>query len=233
MNQQEFKKRILFEDNHLLIVNKLPGELVQGDKTGDIPLLETAREYVRVSESKPGQAFLGLVHRLDRPTSGAVIFAKTSKALSRMNAQFEKREVDKIYLAAVKNLNIKEKASLTDYLKKNEKQNKSYSVNSGEKGAKKAVLHYTRISQSDQYSLLRIELETGRHHQIRAQLSHAGMPIRGDLKYKFPRSNDDGSIHLHAHRLIFIHPVSKEKVDLFAPLPSRDTLWRYFAERIK
>lgn len=219
-------QRIIFEDNHLIVVNKLPGELVQGDFTGDTPLLEKVRDYIRHAYNKPGNVFTGLVHRLDRPTSGIVVFAKTSKALARMNAIFEKREVDKIYWAVVGGHPEKDEDTLIHWLKKNQQKNKSQYFFREVKGAKKAVLSYKTIKKLDQYSLLEIRLETGRHHQIRVQLSAIGHPIKGDLKYGFSRSNKDASICLHAKKAIFVHPVSDEKLKLDAPLPTGD-VWKH------
>lgn len=222
------KSRILFEDNHLIIVNKLAGELVQGDFTGDKPLLEIVRDYIRVEYDKPGNVFAGLVHRLDRPTSGIVVFAKTSKALTRMNALFEKREVDKRYWTLIKEKPPQEKDRLVHYLKKESAKNKSFVFKKDQNGVKKAALSYSLIAKSDSYFLLEIELETGRHHQIRAQLAAIGCPIKGDLKYGFPRSNNDGSISLHARSLSFTHPVTKETMQIKAPLPKSDNVWKYF-----
>lgn len=220
-------KRILFEDNHIIAVNKLPGELVQGDFTGDVPLLEKVREYIRVTYNKPGNVFTGLVHRLDRPTSGIVIFAKTSKALSRLNAMFEKRDVEKIYWAIVQGTPDKKENKLVHYLKKDQKKNKSQYFFKEVSGAKKAVLSYSLLKKMDYYSLLEIKLETGRHHQIRVQLSSIGCPIKGDLKYGFSRSNKDGSVCLHARKAIFVHPVSGDKIELEAPLPTGENTWKY------
>lgn len=221
------KSRILFEDNHLIIVNKQPGELVQGDFTGDQPLLEKVREYIRAEYSKPGNVFTGLVHRLDRPTSGLVVFAKTSKALARMNTIFEKREVDKTYWAVVNQKPERDFDQLVHYLKKNPKQNKSYPVSKSMRDAKKAILNYKVISSSDHYFLLEVGLETGRHHQIRAQLAAIACPIKGDLKYGAARSNRDASISLHARSVSFIHPVSKESLEIKAPVPDSDKVWSY------
>ncbi len=230
MSQQLPINRIVFEDNHLLVANKLPGELVQGDYTGDIPLLEKVREYIRVTYDKPGNVFTGLIHRLDRPTSGLVVFAKTSKALARMNAIFEQRQVRKTYWALVKGVPRQVSARLEHHLKKDQKKNKSFVVSPGVKGARKAILNYRLLHKSESYSLLEIELETGRHHQIRVQLAAAGMPIKGDLKYGFPRSNPDASISLHARNIDFEHPVSNEKLNMAAPLPEGDKVWRYFTK---
>jgi 23S rRNA pseudouridine1911/1915/1917 synthase len=238
---------ILHEDNHLLIVNKQPGEIVQGDKTGDEPLVESLKSYLKVKYNKPGAVFLGLVHRLDRPVSGAVIFARTSKALTRMNEMFKTREVRKVYWAIVgqsgnwtvgqldkKGLSNRPTVQpsnwipLTHYLTRNEKQNKSYAYDTLGEGRQKAELMYRIIASGDRYDLLEVELLTGRHHQIRAQLAAIGSPIKGDLKYGAPRSNPDGSISLHSRLVEFIHPVSKEKISITAPVPD-DKLWKELA----
>ncbi len=224
-------QRILFEDNHLIILNKLPSELVQGDKTGDESLLESVREYIRTTYSKPGNVFTGLVHRIDRPVSGAVVFAKTGKALSRMNELVKARDFDKTYLAIVKQKPPKTSEELIHYLKKNEKQNKSFVSLATDKVAKEARLAYKLIGQSDRFFLLQIDLFTGRHHQIRAQLSAIGCPIRGDLKYGYDRPNPDGSISLHAHRVVFTHPVKKTRIDIVAPLPA-EMPWKLFSDNI-
>ena len=218
--RKPIKDRILYEDNHLLIVNKLPGEIVQGDKTGDVCLLEDVKEYIKEKYDKPGNVFAGLVHRIDRPVGGAVIFAKTSKALSRMTKKIQSREFSKTYLAIVKNRPPKDADELSDYMVKNEKQNKSYVVSSSTKGAKLAQLRYRVIASSDSYYLLEVELITGRHHQIRTQLAHIGCPIKGDLKYGYPRSNPDASISLHVYKLHFEHPTLKTAIDIKAPKPS-------------
>ncbi len=215
---------VLYEDNHLVVVNKAPGEIVQGDKTGDKPLSEEVKEYLKVKYNKPGNVFCGVTHRLDRPTSGIVVFAKTSKALSRLNAMFKNNEIDKTYWAVVKKLPEKTEATLTHYLIKNERTNKSTAYDVEKPNTKKSVLHYKVIGQSQNYNLLEVDLETGRHHQIRCQLSNIGSPIKGDLKYGAERSNPDGSISLHARKIAFIHPVSKEKIELVAPTPD-DVLW--------
>jgi 23S rRNA pseudouridine1911/1915/1917 synthase len=221
--------RILFEDNHLLIVNKLPGEIVQGDKTGDEPLAETLKSYLKEKYNKPGEVFLGVVHRLDRPVSGAVIFARTSKALARMNEMLKRRDIKKVYWAIVasrqSSVVSRQWVDLVNYLKKNEQQNKSYAYDQPGEGRQKAELRYQKIASGDRYDLLEIELLTGRHHQIRAQLSAIGSPIKGDLKYGAPRSNPDGSISLHARLVEFIHPVSKEMISVVAPVPD-DKLWK-------
>lgn len=226
------KERILFEDNHLLIINKLAGELVQGDHTGDRPLLEKAREYIRDTYNKPGNVFCGLVHRLDRPTSGIVVFAKTSKALARMNKIFEQRQVAKTYYAVVQTKPAKSEERLVHYLKKDAKKNKSFVRPPSDKQAKKAELTYRLKGESQRYFLLEVELHTGRHHQIRAQLAAIGSPIKGDLKYGFARSNHDASISLHAGRIQFKHPVSDELVDIKAINPGEDAIWRIFNPKI-
>jgi len=219
--------RVLYEDNHLLIINKKPSEIVQGDKTGDVPLSETVKEYLRVKYNKPGNVYIGVVHRVDRPVSGCVIFAKTDKALSRMNKLIHDRQIRKFYWVVVKNKPPKDTDHIIHYLLKNEKQNKSYSVKPDAKGALKAELEYNVIGKSDNYFLLEVELFTGRHHQIRAQLAEIGCPVKGDLKYGFPRSNPDASIHLHARKVEFIHPVKNEKVSVIAPPPD-ESVWNYF-----
>lgn len=225
--EKPFPSRILFEDNHLIIVNKLPGELVQGDITGDIPLLEKVREYIRLTYDKPGNVFTGLIHRLDRPTSGIVVFAKTSKALTRMNAVFEKRDVEKIYWAIVQGAPSLESSTLTHWLKKDRQKNKSFYYPKEIPGSKKAVLHYKVLKKLTHYSLLEVKLDTGRHHQIRVQLSAIGCPIKGDLKYGFARSNRDASICLHARSISFVHPVHKEKLTVIAPLSLGEDTWKH------
>ena len=225
--RQPIEERILFEDNHLIIVNKLPSEIVQGDKTGDVCLLDDVKSYIKDTYNKPGNVFAGLVHRIDRPVSGAVIFAKTSKALSRMTVKVKERQFSKTYLAIVKNKPPKDADELSHYMVKNESQNKSYIVSSSAKGAKLAQLRYRVIGASDSYYLLEIELITGRHHQIRAQLAHIGCPIKGDLKYGFPRSNPDASISLHAYRLEFEHPTTKTPIIVTAPKPVGSP-WNFF-----
>ena len=207
--------RILYEDNHLLIVNKRAGEIVQGDQTGDKPLLEQVRDYIRVKGNKPGNVFCGLVHRIDRPVSGAVIYARTSKALSRMNEMVKNRAVRKIYWAIVEGV-APEQGHLVHFMQKNERLNKSFVSEVEKSGMQRAELEFRRIGVSERYSLLEIELHTGRHHQIRAQLSAIGHPIKGDLKYGAKRSNEDGSISLHARRLVFEHPVSHKTIDILA-----------------
>lgn len=218
---------VVYEDNHIIVVNKTVSEIVQGDKTGDTPLSETVKQYLKEKYAKPGNVFLGVVHRLDRPVSGLVMFAKTGKALERLNEMFRKGEVEKTYWAIVRQRPELEEAELVNYLVRNEKQNKSYAYDKEVKNAKKAVLHYRLIGCSQNYFLLEVDLKTGRHHQIRCQLAKMGCPIKGDLKYGFPRSNPDGGISLHARRVRFVHPVSKALIDLTAPLPD-DGLWRCF-----
>ncbi len=215
---------ILYEDNHLLIVNKHPGDLVQGDKTGDQPLSELLKEYLKDKYNKPGKVFLGVVHRLDRPVSGAVIFARTSKALSRMNEQFKNKVVHKTYWAVVEQAPNKDKDRLLHFLEKDQKKNKSRSVSSSHHAALKSELTYEMKLALDRYYLLEVNPISGRHHQIRVQLSTEGMVIKGDLKYGSKRSNKDGSIHLHARRIEFIHPVQKEKMIVSANPPS-DPIW--------
>ena len=219
---------VLYEDNHIIIVNKTASEIVQGDKTGDTPLSEVVKQYLKEKYAKPGNVFIGVTHRLDRPVSGLVVFAKTSKALSRLNEMFKGSEVKKTYWAVVKERPPKDEDELVHYLVRNEKQNKSYAYDTERPGSKKAVLHYRLIGRSQNYYLLEVDLKTGRHHQIRCQLAKMGCPIKGDLKYGFPRSNPDGSISLHARRIRFIHPVSKQLIiDVEAPLPPGN-LWNGF-----
>ncbi|WP_288911537.1 RNA pseudouridine synthase [uncultured Bacteroides sp.] len=218
---------VLYEDNHIIIVNKTASEIVQGDKTGDTPLSEIVKQYLKEKYQKPGNVFIGVTHRLDRPVSGLVVFAKTSKALGRLNEMFRGGEVKKTYWAIVKNMPPEPEGELVHYLVRNEKQNKSYAYDSEKPGSKKAILHYRLIGRSDNYCLLEVDLKTGRHHQIRCQLAKMGCPIRGDLKYGFPRSNPDGSICLHARRVRFVHPVSKELIEVVAPVPNSN-LWHAF-----
>jgi len=224
-------ERILFEDNHLLVVNKLPSEIVQGDKTGDEPLPERIKSFLKEKYQKPGNVFCGVVHRLDRPTSGVVVFAKTSKALERLNAQFREKETNKTYWAIVENKPKELKGSLRDYLKKNETQNKSYVVNENSPGAKLALLNYELLASSANYHLLEVTIETGRHHQIRAQLSKIGCIIKGDLKYGAKRANKDASIGLHARSLRFLHPITKEEITIVANPPA-DAVWDFFLNEI-
>ncbi len=216
---------VVYEDNHIIIVNKASGEIVQGDKTGDEPLSETVKQYIKEKYNKPGNVFLGVVHRLDRPVSGLVVFAKTSKALARLNDMFRNGDVHKTYWAIVKRRDIAPEATLTDWLTRNERQNKSYAHQREVPGSKNAVLKYKVRAVSDNYMLLEVNLMTGRHHQIRCQLAHMGCPIKGDLKYGSPRSNPDGSISLMSRRVEFVHPVSKETIVAEAPVPN-DRLWQ-------
>ena len=218
---------VVYEDNHIIVVNKTASEIVQADKTGDTPLSETVKQYLKEKYSKPGNVFIGVAHRLDRPVSGLVVFAKTSKALSRLNEMFKNSEVKKTYWAVVKNLPREEEGELVNYLVRNEKQNKSYAYDKEVPGSKKAILHYRLIGRSQNYYLLEIDLKTGRHHQIRCQLAKMGCPIKGDLKYGAQRSNPDGSICLHARMVKFMHPVSKELIELTAPVPAGN-LWNGF-----
>ena len=216
--------QILHEDNHIIAINKRVGDIVQGDKTGDIPLSEVVKEYIKEKYKKPGEVFLGVVHRLDRPTTGIVVFARTSKALTRLNEMFSNRETQKTYWAIVKNKPEKEEDTLVHFLKRNEKNNTSKAHIKEVEASKKAILDYTLLKELDNYSALEINLHTGRHHQIRAQLAAIGSPIKGDLKYGFERSNTDGGIHLHARKLNFIHPVTKVTIELIAPTPN-DKIW--------
>ncbi len=219
---------IVYEDNHIIVVNKHSGEIVQGDKTGDKPLVETVKEYLKEKYAKPGNVFLGIPHRLDRPVSGLVIFAKTSKALSRLSTMFRDGEIHKTYWAITRNTPTPSEGTLTNWLTRNEKQNKSYAYDREVPNAKKAILKYKTLTRSQNYTLLEINLLTGRHHQIRCQLGHIGCPIKGDLKYGAQRSNTDGSISLLSHHVDFIHPVSKEHISLTSPLPE-DNLWKAIA----
>ena len=216
---------VLFEDNHLIIVNKKSGDIVQGDKTGDKTLSDVVKEFIKDKYNKPGNVFLGVVHRLDRPTTGIVVFAKTSKALERFNKMLRDKKVRKTYWAVVKNKPNKDMDTLTGFLKKNPKNNKSTSYSSEIEGSKKAILHYKLIKSLNNYHLLEVDLETGRHHQIRCQLAAIGSSIKGDLKYGFDRSNKDASIHLHARKIEFIHPVSNENINITAPTPN-DVIWK-------
>ena len=216
---------ILFEDNHLIIVNKRSGEIVQGDKTGDEPMSEKVKRYIKQKYNKPGDVFIGTPHRIDRPTSGIVIFAKTSKSLMRLNKMFQDKEIQKTYWAIVKNPPKNKEGKLVHYLKKNEAKNKSFAQETMFQGAKVAELTYKIIFDFDNYFLLEILPKTGRHHQIRVQLSEMGCPIKGDLKYGFNRSNKDASISLHARKISFLHPVRKEQMEVVASVPSDDPLW--------
>ncbi len=222
---QLISMQVIYEDNHVIVVNKSTSEIVQGDKTGDKPLSEILKDWIKQKYDKPGNVFVGVVHRLDRPVSGLVLFAKTSKALTRLNEMFKVHEVKKTYWAIVKNRPKVVEAEITHFLLRNEKQNRTVAYETERKDTKKATLSYRIIAQSDNYTLLEIDLKTGRHHQIRCQLSKIGSPIKGDLKYGFDRSNPDGGISLHARRLSFVHPVSKELIELTAPVPD-DKLWK-------
>ena len=225
MHSNRTNLQVLYEDNHLLVINKRAGDIVQGDKTGDKPLSEVCKEYIAQKYDKPGAVFLGVVHRLDRPTSGVVIFARTSKALSRLNKMFQQRQTQKIYWAVVSGIPPKDQDKLEHHLVRNPKQNKSYAFTEERKDSKKAILSYKVLKKLDRYHLLEIQLETGRHHQIRSQLAAIGCPIKGDLKYGAKRSNPDGSIHLHAREISLNHPVKKEDFTWKAPLPS-DPIWQ-------
>jgi 23S rRNA pseudouridine1911/1915/1917 synthase len=221
--------KVIYQDNHLIIVNKAPGEIVQGDKTGDKPLSEIVKEYIRTKYNKPGEVFLGVVHRLDRPVSGVVVFARTSKALARMNSLISSREIQKTYWAIVKGVPSETHGHLIDYLWKNETQNKSYVVPETHKGALRAELEYKLLAKGKDYSLLEVNLMTGRHHQIRVQLSAIGLIIKGDLKYGSARSNPDGSIHLHARKVEFLHPV-KQTPMIIEALPPNERMWMIFKD---
>lgn len=221
---------ILYEDNHIIAINKKPSDIVQGDKTGDEPLSEKVKQYLKNKYNKPGEVYLATVHRIDRPVSGIVLFGKTSKAAERLSKLFHEREVKKTYWAVVKNKPPAESDTLVHYLQKNEKQNKSYAYNSEKKGTLKSELNYKLIGASDNYFLLEINPLTGRHHQIRVQLAAIGCPIKGDIKYGFNRTNKEASIHLHAYKIEFIHPVKKEKIAITAPPPD-DPVWNYFKNK--
>lgn len=224
--------QVLHEDNHVIVVNKRPSDIVQGDKTGDVTMPDQIKEFLRVKYNKPGNIFCGVVHRLDRPTSGAVVFAKTSKSLTRLNEQFREKDTKKIYWAVVEKAPQSNTGHLENFLLKNEKQNKAYVHQKEVSGSKKAILDYRVVSQSDKYTLIEVTLHTGRHHQIRAQMAHIGCVIKGDLKYGAKRSNADGSIHLHARYLSFIHPTTKETIQITAPVPD-DSLWKWFENNQK
>ena len=217
--------QVLHEDNHIIIVNKRVGDIVQGDKTGDKPLSEVVKAYLKEKHNKPGNVYLGVVHRLDRPTSGIVLFSKTSKALPRLNKLFQQKDAKKTYWAVVKNRPPKDQDILVHYLKRNPKQNKSFAHKNEVPDSKKAILEYRILKELDNYFLLEVDLKTGRHHQIRSQLSAIGCPIKGDLKYGFDRSNNDAGIHLHARKLEFIHPVKREPIIVFAEVPD-EALWQ-------
>ncbi len=221
---------ILYEDNHIIAVNKTSSEIVQGDKTGDKPLSDLLKDYIKVKYNKPGDVFLGVTHRLDRPVSGVVLFARTSKALTRLNEMFREQKVEKTYWAVVQNKPKEAEGRLEHYLVRNEKQNKSFAYESEKQNSKKACLTYRLIASSDRYHLLEVKLETGRHHQIRCQLAAMGCPIKGDLKYGSPRSNPNQGISLHARSVDFIHPVSSQEIHIVAPVPADDKLWSVFEQ---
>lgn len=221
---------ILYEDNHIIAVNKTVSEIVQGDKTGDEPLSEMVKNFLKNKYNKPGNVFLGVTHRLDRPVSGVVLFAKTGKALARLNEMFQNHEIKKTYWAIVQQQPPKMVDTLEHYLVRNEANNKSTAFDRPVNNAKNAILHYKLLANSDHYYLLEIQLETGRHHQIRCQLAKIGCPIRGDLKYGFPRSNPNGGISLHSRKIEFVHPVSKNWIQIVAPVPQDDKLWLFFEE---
>ncbi|HPT11809.1 MAG TPA: RNA pseudouridine synthase [Bacteroidales bacterium] len=223
---------VLYEDNHIIIVNKRVSDIAQGDKTGDEPLDSIVKNYIREKYNKPGDVFLGVVHRLDRPVSGCIVYARTSKALTRMSELFRTKEVKKTYLAVVCDRPPEEEGELNHFIKRNEKQNRSFAFDNEVKDSKPAKLSYKIIARSESFYLLEVDLHTGRHHQIRAQLSAVGCPIKGDLKYGSKRSNEGGGISLHSYRIRFIHPVKKEEIKVFAPLP-KDKTWNLFAENIK
>lgn len=223
---------VLYEDNHIIAVNKRPSDIVQGDKTGDTPLSDFVKQYIKEKYNKPGEVFIGTVHRIDRPVSGIVLFAKTSKALARLNQMFQTKEIQKTYWAVVKNKPPHKNGKLIHYLKKNEAKNMSKAFQKETDGALRCELDYEIIAQSDTYSLLEVRPLTGRHHQIRVQLSAMGSPIKGDLKYGFDRSNKDASIHLHARKVEFIHPVKKEPVVITAP-PPNEQLWNVFIKMVE
>ena len=219
---------VLYEDNHIIAVNKSSSEIVQGDKTGDKPLSEIIKSYIKEKYNKPGEVFLGVTHRLDRPVSGVVVFARTSKSLTRLNEMFRNQEVEKTYWAIVQNRPKEPEGRLEHFLVRNEKQNKSFAYDTEKPNSKKALLTYKLKASSDRYHLLEVKLETGRHHQIRCQLAAMGCPIRGDLKYGAPRSNSNCGISLHARSVAFVHPVSKEYIHIVAPVPEDEKLWQAF-----
>lgn len=227
-----FQQQVLHEDNHTIVINKQSGQLVQGDKTKDKSLIDLTKAYLKEKYNKPGEVFCGLVHRLDRPTSGALVLARTSKGLSRLSQQFKGREVQKIYWAIVEKAPQEKEGTLINFLKKNEKQNKSYVYEKEVSGAKRAELDYKLLASSDKYHLVELVLKTGRHHQIRVQLSNIGCIIKGDLKYGAKRSNKDASISLHARNLSFNHPTTKERINITAPVPN-DALWQFFEKEMK
>jgi len=219
---------ILYEDNHIIAVNKTNSDIVQVDKTGDLSLEDMVKAYIKVNYNKPGDVFLGVTHRIDRPVSGAVLFARTSKALVRLNEMFQQKEVKKIYWAIVKEKPPKISDTINHYIVRDQQKNKSYAFDNEKKDAKLASLTYTLLASAENYHLLEIDLHTGRHHQIRCQLAKIGCPIKGDLKYGFPRSNPDGGISLHSRKIEFIHPVSKKLITILANTP-QDSLWNYFS----
>jgi 23S rRNA pseudouridine1911/1915/1917 synthase len=227
----QYKPDILFEDNHLIVINKKSGDIVQGDKTGDNPLNELLKAYLKTKYNKPGNVYLGTVHRLDRPTSGLVIFAKTSKALTRMNKLFQTKTIQKTYWAVTEKAPKAKSGQLVDHLLKNEKQNKSYAHHNNSKGGKQAILNYQLVGKGERYFYMEVKPLTGRHHQIRVQLSNINCIIKGDLKYGAKRPNKDGSIHLHARAIEFIHPVSKEMIEITAPVPE-DVIWQDFQKKV-
>lgn len=223
--------QVIYEDNHLIIVNKSSSEIVQGDKTGDTPLADIVKSYIKEKYHKPGNVFLGVVHRLDRPVSGLVVFARTGKALARMNTLFRTKQVSKTYLAVTTQSPPHNHDELINWLVRNERQNKTYICPPTQPGARQAILTYTLLAHSEHYHLLAVNLQTGRHHQIRCQLAAIGCPIKGDLKYGAPRSNPDGGISLHAWRIAFTHPVTQQPLHAQAPLPN-DTLWQAFQQQL-
>ena len=225
MHSHKNNLQIIYEDNHIIVINKRPGDITQGDKTGDKPLSEIVKEYIKEKYNKPGNVYLGVVHRLDRPTSGLVIFAKTSKALERLNKDLRDKKIHKTYWAVTHKKTVATQDTLRNHLVKNPKNNKSRVCSAHTPNAKKAILHYKLIQEFDRYQVYEIQLETGRHHQIRVQLSNIGCMIKGDLKYGAPRSNKNGSIHLHSRKIHFIHPVKKEPVTFTAPVP-KDVIWQ-------
>lgn len=229
---EQDKLCILYEDNHLIAVNKSTSDLVQGDKTGDVSLDKKLKVFLKEKYNKPGNVFVGVIHRLDRPVSGVVVFAKTSKGLSRMNKLFQLKEMRKVYWAIVQNKPPKTSERIVHHLVRNEKKNKSFAYSEPRKNSKEAALTYKLLASSDRYHLVEVELHTGRHHQIRCQLAAIGCPIKGDLKYGFARSNPDGGISLHAHELSFVHPVKKDPVLITAPLP-KSRLWEYFSQHMQ
>lgn len=230
MSTASIADRILYEDNHIIIVNKQAGELVQGDKTGDTPLSESLKDFIKTRDNKPGNVFLGVPHRLDRPVSGIVLFAKTSKALSRLTDMFRRKVIKKTYWAITEQKPDEQSGMLRGYMIKNQEKNKSFVSDSEKKGHKEAVLNYTHLMSSDRYHLLEVDLQTGRHHQIRAQLAHMGCIIKGDLKYGAARSNPDASISLHAREVKFDHPVKEQPIEITASCP-QDNLWAFFEKR--